>query len=320
MQRNQASDAERAVAAGAPRAYAADHLLPAVFRERACPAKSIASGFSQMKLGEILVSLGVIDGEDRDFALQRQGDLDILFGECCLRLRLISGAELSWALARQFDAVHAPLVSSRYGRDLVTMTAPSGPYAETLRALAGRLMSNVLLGGRKALAVSSAEPGEGRSHLAANLAVSFACAGYRTLLLDADFRHPKQHENFGIRQFPGLSRLLCGYTPEDVVRQVPFVENLSLVTAGPLPPNPSELLGRGQLAGLIEEAKAHYDVILVDTPAGDRFPDAELVAPAVDAVLMVARKNRTRERQLKAFADRLAATGAFFAGTLMTDH
>lgn len=318
MQHDKRAHAEPSLSSGGADSYATA-LLPAVFQQTSPPAR-IASGFSQMKLGEILVSLGVIDSRERDFALERQLDLDLLFGECCLRLRLIRSADLSRALARQFGAVSSLVESPRFGKDLVSVKEPNGAYTEALRALAQRLLSTVLAVNRRVLAISSVESGEGRSHVASNLGVCLARAGYRTLLVDADLRAPKQHSNFGIEQYPGLSRLLCGFAPEDVVRDIPYVENLSLITAGPVPPNPSELLGRKHLRVLIDQARSHYDTVLVDTPAGAHFPDAQLIAAAADGALMVVRKNRTREQEVKDFAERLSASGVTLTGTLMTDH
>ncbi|WP_200374297.1 polysaccharide biosynthesis tyrosine autokinase [Thiocystis violacea] len=277
----------------------------------------VAGGFSRMRLGEILVAMGLLKSRDRDLALERQSKRGLLFGETCRRLKMISASDLNQALALQFGNLNPLTPSVRFGADLVTVSHPNGTYADTVRALSARLMSRCLAEGRKVLGVASAEAGDGRSHIAANLAVCLAQAGWKTLLVDADLRNPKQHQTFGVSQHPGLSRLLCGFTPEDVVRQVPYFKNFSLITAGPLPPNPSDLLGRGELSALIEKAKGYYDIVLLDTPPAARFPDAEMIASAVDTVLVIVRKNRTRLSKTRDFAEVLSENGVHIIGTLV---
>lgn len=292
----------------------------AAVRGRGLDPAEARKRFSQHRLGEILVMLGMISSEDRDTVLERQEKLALPFGECCVRLKLIDAGDLAQALAWQFGYLHPVSGSFTFGKELVMVSQPFGPYAEALRSVSGRLMSRWVKGGRNVLAVTSAEGGEGRTHVTANLAVSFAQAGWRTLLVDADLRRPRQHLIFDVPQHPGLSRLLCGYAPRDVVRQIEHLKYLTVITSGPLPPNPLELLGRDELSEFLDQAKEYYDVVLVDTPASTAFADAELIASAAGNALIIVRKGTTRQRKVESLAKSLTGNGVEIAGTLMTAH
>ncbi|WP_083924729.1 polysaccharide biosynthesis tyrosine autokinase [Lamprocystis purpurea] len=280
----------------------------------------VAGRFSQRKLGEIMVMLELLSAENRDFALEQQATLRLPFGECCIHLNLIDAEGLSQALAWQFGLLSPTSKSFTLSEDLVMLTRPLGSYAEALRKLGSRLVSHWLRPGRNVLAITSPAPGEGRSHMAANLAISLDQAGLRTLLVDADFRNPRQHINFNVPQHPGLSRLLCGFAPEEVVRQIPYLSHLSLITSGPTPPNPSELLTRNGLAVFLEKAREYYDIILIDTPASVAFSDAEMIALASGSALIIARRNRTRERDVRKLAERFTKNGVQVVGTVLNSY
>jgi receptor protein-tyrosine kinase len=181
-------------------------------------------------------------------------------------------------------------------------------------------MSGPVKEGRKVLAITSAAAGDGRTHVAANLAASLAIAGWRVLLVDADLRRPKQHLVFNVPQHPGLSRLLCGFAPKEVVRAAPDIANLSLVTAGPVPPDPLDLLSRGEFRAFLEQAINYYDVILIDTPAGSECLDAEIIASTAGSALIIVQKNKTRQRDAQSFVERLEKSGVQTVGTLMNEH
>src|SRR6185295_31397 len=118
------------------------------------------------------------------------------------------------------------------------------------------------------LTIVGTERGEGRSHLAANLAVVFSQLGERTLLIDADMRHPRQHELFKLPNKSGLSSMLAGRTERNEAQRIPAFLDLSVLPSGATPPNPVELLGRPVFTQMIEDYAGEYDVILLDTPAG----------------------------------------------------
>src|SRR6185503_6302746 len=125
--------------------------------------------------------------------------------------------------------------------------------------------------GRRTLAITSPGAREGRSFIAANLAVVFAQLGQRTLLIDADFRAPRQQAIFNISDRFGLSSVLSGRADLSAAVPVSGLTGLSVLPAGPLPPNPLELLSRPSFAALLGKAQAEYDVILIDTPPATEY-------------------------------------------------
>ena len=133
--------------------------------------------------------------------------------------------------------------------------------------------------GRRTLAVTSPCAREGRSFVAANLAVVFSQLGQRTLLVDADFRSPRQQSIFNVPDRFGLSSALSGRADLSVALPVTGLTGLSVLPAGPVPPNPLELLSRASFAALLAKAQLEYDTVIIDTPAASEYADA----PCIDA-------------------------------------
>jgi len=146
----------------------------------------------------------------------------------------------------------------------------------------------------KALAVISPDPGDGKSFLAANLAVALAQLGGRMLLVDADMRGPRQHEIFQVPNKAGLSSVLSGRTSSQVIQQVEGVPGLFVLPVGATPPNPLELVERPAFALLMRELLNKFDHVLVDTPAAAYGADAGVIAARCGAALLLARKNESR--------------------------
>jgi receptor protein-tyrosine kinase len=173
---------------------------------------------------------------------------------------------------------------------------------EPLRALRDQLVQRWFDADRKALALVGGGRKEGRSFIAANLAVVFAQLGARTLLVDADMRNASQHRLFGLDNRTGLSALLSERCGAEAAQRIPGLNHLSVLPAGVRPPNPSELLGRPLFAHCFHELKRDFDVILFDTAAATESGDAQAVSIRVGAALIVARKNSTRMWQVRALA------------------
>ena len=167
--------------------------------------------------------------------------------------------------------------------------------------------------------VASPEPGEGRSYVAANLAIAFSQLGARTILVDADMRNARQHRIFGLPETQGLSSLLSGRSEHKSTFPVPGMTRLSVLPAGPLPPNPQELLSRPVFAAFLKDLQAIYDVIIIDTPPARQYADAQNVAYRAGDALVVARKNHTSLATTQKVIRELAATGARVVGTVVND-
>src|SRR5262249_10616912 len=141
------------------------------------------------------------------------------------------------------------------------------------------------------LAVVSPCRGEGRSYLAANLAVVFSQLGERTLLIDADMRTPRQHVMFNLENRAGLSTILSGRADMQVIEHIVPLLDLSIMPSGPVPPNPQELLGRPLFRKLLADVAQEFDIVILDPPAGNANADAQTVAARAGGALMVARRH-----------------------------
>jgi protein-tyrosine kinase len=274
------------------------------------------------KIGAILVDAGRISPEDVQRILQYQRQTDIRFGEAGVALGLLTESDILHALSLQFDYPYLDAGGSQpISTEVVAAYRPFSPEGERLRALRGQLQLRWMeAGGRQsALAITSALRGEGRSRLAANLAVTFAQLGQRTLLIDGDLRQPRQHKLFKIENHMGLSNLLAGRMQDQVVTFVHGIPGLAVLPSGPPPPNPSELLSRPALPRILEQSTSTFDVVLVDTPACEVGADAVLLARAARACLALARKDETRTRDFLSTLGVLTDSGVHVVGSVLID-
>ncbi|MEO8166299.1 MAG: polysaccharide biosynthesis tyrosine autokinase, partial [Betaproteobacteria bacterium] len=168
----------------------------------------------------------------------------------------------------------------------------------------------------KMLAIVSPGSGEGRSYVAANLAVAFSQLGERTLLIDADLRAPRQHRIFNTPDRIGLSAVLSGRADSSAVVPLPQFGTLSLLPAGACPPNPQELLLRPALAALLGELRNEFDVILFDTPPAGLYADAQSVGFRAGSAIVLARKDHTSIADTNNTIRVLSDTGTRVVGTV----
>ncbi|MCU7722681.1 polysaccharide biosynthesis tyrosine autokinase [Actinoplanes sp. KI2] len=189
------------------------------------------------------------------------------------------------------------------------------PRAEALR----QLRTNIQYAGRSAkiLAVSSAMPGEGRSSTACGLAILFAEAGQRVLIVDASLRRPRLAAFLGRDGTPGLTTVLVGAATLDQVLQ-PWGTGLWLLAAGHQPANPSELLDSPRMAELIDELRGRFDKIILDSPPLLPVTDGAVVAARADGTILLVRARKTTAAQVTAAMRALAAVDAKMLGTVFT--
>jgi non-specific protein-tyrosine kinase len=176
---------------------------------------------------------------------------------------------------------------------LVTLTDPRSPASEAYRTLRANLSFYSLEHPLQTLVVTSPAAGEGKSTTAANLAVAMAQGGRRVILVDADLRRPSQHELFGLAMTPGLTSLVLG-EGVDLPLQPTAVETLWLLSSGPKPPNPADLLGGEWMGQLIAQLTARADVVLFDAPPVLAAADAAVLGARTDGVLLVIQAGKTR--------------------------
>jgi non-specific protein-tyrosine kinase len=168
------------------------------------------------------------------------------------------------------------------------------------------------------LLVTSSSPGEGKSTTASNLAIVLAQAGKRVILVDADMRKPTLHRVFGVPNHQGLSNLLlCEVERLDNHLKSGGIANLRVIPAGPLPPNPAELLSSGRLPKLLERLKGLADVVVIDSPPVLAVSDAIILAGRVDGTMLVVDSNRTRPQAVRRSAAALANSGTRLLGAVL---
>ena len=274
-------------------------------------------------MGAILVEAGRILPTEVDRILQyQQEQTGVRFGEAGVELGLLTQADVLYALSLQFDYPFIqPGGSSPVSTEVVAAYKPFSAEGERFRALRSQLQLRWFNESSRntALAIVSGGRGEGRSNLAANLAVTFAQLGQRTLLIDGDLRVPRQHELFKIERQTGLSSLLAGRMQDQVVTVVHGIPGLAVLPAGPTPPNPAELLSRPALRHILAQSSSTFDVVLVDTPAFDSGADTALLARAVGAVLVLARNHSTRLTTFNDVVAGLVDSNVQVVGSVLVD-
>jgi chain length determinant protein tyrosine kinase EpsG len=282
---------------------------------------------TERSLGAILVEDGKLSQKEIDRVLDVQRREGVRFGEAAVRLGLVTDEEVRFALAKQYDFPHfAPgtQVAGNEGpsRELVAAFAPFHPRTEELRALRTQLLIRWYNReqGRNVLAITSPGTGEGRSYIAANLAIVFSQLGARTLLVDADLRNPRQHRIFRLPDGHGLSTVLAARTDQNSIFPVAGLQRLSVLPAGPLPPNPQELISRPGFNALMTDLQSLYDVIIVDTPPASQYSDTQSIVFRARDALVIARKNFTSVDATAKVVRELQNTGARVVGTVVNDY
>ena len=272
-------------------------------------------------IGAILIDSGRLKIDDAERILRLQKEQDLRFGDAAMQLGLLTHADIDFALSSQFDYPYLLRGQSTVSEELIAAYAPFTPQVEALRALRSQLMLRWfdVDPSRKALAIVSAERNEGRSFIAANLAVAFSQLGEHTLLIDADLRNPAQHRLFGLDNRGGLSAMLSGRGGPDSIQRIPMLRDLSVLTAGAQPPNPSELLARPLFSKLLHESAKEFDVILVDTPAAADSADAQTITMRAGGALIVVRKNVSRFWRVRGVADNTVQASATVVGTVLNE-
>lgn len=197
---------------------------------------------------------------------------------------------------------------------------PRCAFAESFRSLRTALEFSTPEGSPKVIHLTSAVPSEGKSVSAANLAVIFAEAKDRVLLIDTDLRNPSQHKLFGLPNTNGLTNYLAGDARPIDIAQPTRVKNLFLITSGPIPPNPITLLSTAKMVDLISLALAEnrFDHIVIDGPPVVGLADALILANHADATLLVVASGSTRVTELKGSIKRLESANAVILGSIVT--
>lgn len=201
---------------------------------------------------------------------------------------------------------------------LVSVDDPSSTQAEAYRALRTSIQFLGIERPVRSVQIASAAPREGKTTTAANLAVTLALAGLKVVIVDCDLRRPRLQEYFGLRRDVGFTSLLVGETPLAAALQpVRDLPNLQVVTSGPRPPNPSELLAGNRAVEVLDSLQAVADIVVVDTPALLPVADAAIVAGRVDATIVVVWPRNTTRGGLRRALETLRQVDASVVGIVL---
>ncbi len=200
---------------------------------------------------------------------------------------------------------------------LVTLSDPRSPAAEAFRALRTNIIFSGLDKPLTTLLVTSATLDEAKSLTLANLAVTMAQGGRKTILVDCDLRRPQLHTLFGVSDTPGLTSALADGSAPALAATA--VEGLSLLPTGPLPPNPADILSSRRMEALIANLKAHADIVLFDAPPLIVVTDAALLASKLDGVLLVVSAGQTKRDHAQRAKDLLEKIGVRVVGAVLTN-
>ncbi|HEY68338.1 MAG TPA: CpsD/CapB family tyrosine-protein kinase [Thermoflexia bacterium] len=204
--------------------------------------------------------------------------------------------------------------------DLITLTDPRSPAAEAYRTLRTNLTFAALDKPIETLIVTSAAPGEGKSTVLANLAVTMAQGERRTILVDADLRRPGLHEIFGVANDRGLTTMIVEEAAMDDPPLIDVgVDNLWLVPSGPIPPNPADILGSRRMEEVIAALKSRADIVLFDAPPIIAVTDAAVLGTKVDGVLLIVCAGRTRREHAQRARELLERVHVRIVGAVLNN-
>jgi chain length determinant protein tyrosine kinase EpsG len=273
---------------------------------------------SSSNIGDLLVEEGKITRADVEKILQLQKQQGLRFGDVAKSSKMVTEEDIQQALSQQFNFSFLNNNDSGLSQELIAAYQPFSQQVETLRTIRSQLMLSWFQNDKKILVIVSPTNGEGRSYLVANLAIVFAQLGQRTLLIDGNLRQPRQQLLFNLGNCQGFSDLLVNRVDTSVIKAISELPNLSVLTAGTLPPNPLEIISRG-LASCVEKLTPNYDVILFDTPAISQGADVQLLARNAGGALLLARQHQTRLADMATTKMFLEKSGVVCVGAVIND-
>ena len=207
--------------------------------------------------------------------------------------------------------------TQKNGVMLVAFAEPKHVVSEQFRTVRTNIeFAGAALDRCQVVMFTSSAMSEGKSTVSANVAVTWAQAGKKVLLIDADLRRPTIHATFRTLNIDGVTTILIGKDEAGAVVEETFVDNLSVITSGPIPPNPSELLNSKRMANLLNWARENYDIIVLDTPPVLAVSDVQVLVPKTDGVDVVANMGKTLKGDLRRTVEVLKLANAKILGSV----
>jgi capsular exopolysaccharide synthesis family protein len=201
---------------------------------------------------------------------------------------------------------------------LITLQDNRSAMAEAYRHLRTSLLFSSAGKPPQTILVTSTQPSEGKTTTAINTAVTLAQAGVDVVLLDCDLRRPRLHQHFSLSNTTGLTNYLSGErNTENLLKSYPGLPNLKVVTSGPIPPNPAELLSSNEMKNLLQFLKGNFKHVVIDSPPAISFTDAAIMATLVDGVVLVAMAGKSSIHLMRRFKHRLGNLGARIYGVVL---
>ncbi|MER2029107.1 MAG: CpsD/CapB family tyrosine-protein kinase [Solibacillus sp.] len=212
------------------------------------------------------------------------------------------------------------LRDSQFARKLVTISDTNSHVIEQYRTIRTNIKFSMPDEPLKTILITSSTPGEGKSTSAANLGVVFAQEDKRVLIIDADMRKPTLHHTFKTFNKVGLSNILARKSALHDAVQETFIVGLDVITSGPIPPNPAELLSSHGLDGLIQHVKSDYDIIILDSPPLLSVTDSQILANKCDGTIMILNTGVVDKRAAKKAQMLLAASHTKILGVVLNNY
>jgi capsular exopolysaccharide synthesis family protein len=275
---------------------------------------------------EVSLSLGLIGGivltflvEALDTTVRTPDETQALLGLPSLGLIPHSNALKSAGVSRSLRSVSSSLTSHN-ASTLIAQSRPNSDIAESFRSLRTSILLSSAVKRPNVILFTSPMPQEGKTTTCVNMAIVLAQRGGRVLLVDADVRRPSMHSIFGLSNVVGLSSVLADLEDiESAVQQCHSIPNLFVLTAGPTPPHPAELLGSERMQQLLERFRTEYDQVILDSSPINLVTDPAVLSPHTDAVLLVVRAGMTSKNALRHARDHLLQINAPLRGVVVND-
>ena len=205
-----------------------------------------------------------------------------------------------------------------HGASLITLDERHSPMAEAYRHLRTSLLFSSAGKPPQTILVTSSQPSEGKTTTAINPAGTLAPPDSHVVIIDCDLRRPRLHSHFGMENTTGLTNYLSGERKtENLIKTYPGLPRLKVITSGPIPPNPAELLSSNEMKNLLQFLKGRYKHIIIDSPPAISFTDAAILSTLVDGVVLVAMAGKSSVHLMRRFKSRLANMGARIYGVVL---